>query len=86
MIEETKIQRDKKEFHNREVRNDRVLIVEQFDSVVDMAEITTETYEIFKDSDLDEMLNQLWKIKDLAFDQKYLRDEISYMSLRDKCS
>jgi hypothetical protein len=43
MIEETKIQRDKKEYHNREVRNDRVLIVEQFDSVVDMAEITTET-------------------------------------------
>jgi hypothetical protein len=86
MIEETKIQRDKKEFHNREVRNDRVLIVEQFDSVVDMAEITTETYEIFKDSDLDDILNELWKIKDLAFDQKYLRNEISYISLRDKCS
>ena len=86
IIEETKIQRDKKEFHNREVRNDRVLIVEQFDSVVDMAEITTETYEIFKDSDLDDILNELWKIKDLPFDQKYLRNEISYISLRDKCS
>jgi hypothetical protein len=86
MIEDTKIQRDKKEFQNREVRNGRVLIIEQFDSVVDMAEITTETYEIFKDPDLDDILNELWKIKDLPFDQKYLRNEISYISLRDKCS
>jgi hypothetical protein len=34
-----------------------------------MAENNTETYEIIKDdADLDDMLNQLWNIKDLPFD------------------
>ena len=51
-----------------------------------MAENKTQTYEIIKDADLDDMLNQLWKIKDLPFDQEYLRNEISYLSLLDKCS
>ena len=52
-----------------------------------MAENNTETYEIIKDdADLDDMLNQLWNIKDLPFDQEYLRNEISYLSLLGKCT
>lgn len=53
---------------------------------MEMAENKTETYQIMKDADLDDMLNQMWQIKDLPFDQEYLRNEISYLSLLDKCT
>ena len=60
VMELRKFQSDDLYLINREARNNRVLIVEQFDSVVEMAENKTETYEIFKDADLDDILNQLW--------------------------
>lgn len=62
------------------------MIVEQFDRIVEIAEFKTETFELLKDADLDDTLNLLWKIKDLPFDQEYLRNEVSYLSLLDKCT
>jgi|LauGreDrversion4_2_1035121.scaffolds.fasta_scaffold531440_1 hypothetical protein len=66
------------------VGNNRVLIIEQFDQLLDIAENKTETYEIIKDANLDDMLNLLWQVKDYHFEQEYLLNEISYISLLDK--
>jgi hypothetical protein len=69
---------------NSIVGNNRVLIIEQFDQLLDIAENETETYEIIKDANLDDMLNLLWQVKDYHFEQEYLLNEISYISLLDK--